>query len=138
VDVLPTLREFVGLPSDPSHAGLSLLGRLRGQALPARPLYAHLYRQAGLWGATDELRVRALILENWKYMDGSGGEELYDMRADPEEAVNRLADARPVADAMRQRLDALERGMAGSASESVDVPLDRETQEALRTLGYVN
>jgi arylsulfatase A-like enzyme len=138
VDVLPTLRAFLGLPADSSHAGVSLLGRLRGEPLARRPLYAHLFRQAGLWGATDELRVRALILENWKYMDGSGGEELYDMRADPEEAVNRVADAGPVAQAMRQRLDALERGMAGSPTESVAVPLDKETQEALRTLGYVN
>lgn len=138
VDVLPTLRDFLGLPSDRSHAGVSLLGRLQGKALPERPLYAHLYRQAGLWGATEELRVRALILDNWKYLDGSSGEELYDMRADPEEAVNRLADARPVAEAMRRRLDALEHGMSGSPTESVSMPLDRETQQKLRALGYVN
>jgi arylsulfatase A-like enzyme len=138
VDVLPTLEGFLGLPPDTSRAGVSLLGRLQGQALPERPLYAHLYRQAGLWGATEELRLRALILDNWKYLNGSSGEELYDMRADPEETNNRLAAARPVADAMRQRLEELERGMAGAPAESVSLPLDPETQEKLRALGYVN
>ena len=137
VDVLPTLCDFLRLPPDPSRAGLSLLGRLQGEALPERALYAHLYRQAGLWQAP-ELRLQALILGNWKYLAGTPGEELYDMGADPEEAVNRLADARPVADALRLRLAELERGMAGFKPESVSIPLDHETQEKLRALGYVN
>lgn len=138
VDVLPTLRAFVGLPADPASAGLSLLGRIEGQALPQRALYAHLYRQAGLWGQADELRLRAVIQDNWKLVASAAGDQLFDMRADPEEAVNRLADARPMADLLRQRLEELERQMAGRQGESVSLPLDAETQKKLRALGYVN
>lgn len=137
VDVLPTLCEFLGQPPPHPLAGVSLLGRLHGKALKERPLYAHLYRQAGLWQAP-ELRLQALILGDWKYVAGTPGEELYDMRADPEEAKDRLADAGPVADALRERLDELERGLAGFKPESVSIPLDRETQEKLRALGYVS
>lgn len=138
VDVLPTLREFLGLPPDRAHEGVSLLGRLRGRPLPKRPLFAHLYRQAGLWGSKDELRVRALILDEWKYLDGTLGEELFDMRADPGESVNRLADAGPVADSLRRRLADMAGGMSSSAAERVSLPLDPQTQDELRTLGYVN
>jgi arylsulfatase A-like enzyme len=137
VDVLPTLREFLALPADPASAGLSLLGALQGRPLPARPLYAHLYRQAGLWGQDEELHLRALIQENWKLVASASGDELYDMRADPEEATNRIADEGPTADRLRQQLAELEQRLVRREGESVALSLDRETQEKLRTLGYV-
>jgi arylsulfatase A-like enzyme len=138
VDVLPTLRAFLGLPADPASAGLSLLGRIEGQALPQRALYAHLYRQAGLWQQPDELRLRAVIEDNWKLVASGTGDELFDMRADPEEARNRLGDSKDVAERLGRRLAELEGRMEGSKAESVALPLDAETQKKLRTLGYVN
>lgn len=136
VDVLPTLGDLVGMPADASRAGVSLLGRLQGQPLPPRPVYAHLFRQAGLWGAP-ELKLRALIEGNWKLLSGSEGEELYDLAADREEAFDRLAEAQDVADRLRLRLAELEARLSGGPPESVSIPLDPETQEALRALGYV-
>jgi arylsulfatase A-like enzyme len=138
VDVLPTLRAFLGLPADPASAGLSLLGSIEGQALPQRALYAHLYRQAGLWQQPDELRLRAVIQDNWKLVASATGDELFDMRADPEEARNRLGEAQDMAKLLGQRLTELEGRMEGWKGESVALPLDAETQKKLRALGYVN
>ena len=94
---------------------------------------------------------RALTTERWKYYsierrDGSKGEELYDLSADPHELEDVLARFSEVAAKLRERTEAIltaesARGEALRAGEIVPVeseltPEQRRIMEELESLGY--
>jgi arylsulfatase A-like enzyme len=140
VDVLPTLREAAGLAPDPRNEGRSLLGLVGGGAGPEweeRALFAHLLerRPAG------DRETVAAVQGDWKLVvvRPPGDRRLFDLRRDPGERVDRAAAEPAVAARLAARLDRFERTApryaAGAAP--VPVPLDREAEENLRALGYV-
>jgi arylsulfatase A-like enzyme len=139
VDVLPTLREVVGLPSAPSDAGTSLWPLVRdpGAGLNPRPLFAHLRRGERKDGR--EAALRACLDGRFKRIGGDpGGALLFDLRLDPGEHEN-LARMRPDLDKRLQGLYLDREARARSyAGETTQVGLDASDIEALRALGYVN
>jgi len=82
LDLFPTLLELCGLPARDDLEGLSLAPLLRDPGAPRE-------RPAMTCAGPDNHAVRS---ERWRYIRyGDGSEELYDMRADPNEWTN-LAD----------------------------------------------
>jgi arylsulfatase A-like enzyme/Flp pilus assembly protein TadD len=124
-DILPTIVNLVGV-APPAHVdGLSLA------ALPAadRPLYFEAL-EANLTRAWAPLT--GVIAGNWKYLE-LPLPELYDLRADPAEAVN-LADRDSVRrDTMRRALAQL---TAAPASPAASVAVGEDAAARLRSLGY--
>jgi choline-sulfatase len=101
LDVAPTLADALGIDVPASFMGRSLVPRLLGQDLPARPAFAELM-SAPSW----KHEGRAVVSEDgaWKLIQRDGSFELYDLAADPEER-NDLYQARPeVAAELEKRL----------------------------------
>jgi arylsulfatase A-like enzyme len=104
VDIVPTVLDLTGVEFPRSGLqGVSLLRTADGEA-PDRPVFSMV--------ADREVRptrhVKAVTQGGYKYLRdmGSGGEELYDLAADPGEEVNLVDQRRDVVGRMRATLDA--------------------------------
>jgi arylsulfatase A-like enzyme len=136
LDVLPTLRDYVGLPSNSVEQGTSLLPAIRGEgSLPdGRSFYADL-RSPPWFG---DQTVKAVLRGADKYvLTLPDTEELYDLSADPGEQNPILAEHRSLASELRAELDAFEEDCFKYTQESVSVELDDGDLEKLKALGYV-
>lgn len=91
IDLFPTLCDYGGLPIPPGLHGESLLPWLRGEAGPLREhVVSEWFTE---WNFTAE-PGRMLRTERYKYMRyiEGGGEELYDLTADPGETRTLIHD----------------------------------------------
>ena len=81
-DVMPTLLDCAGLPVPESVEGSSLLPLARGGGADAAPR-AHLHGELTMFGQS----LQWVTDGQWKYVwwSGTGREQLFDLRADPEE-----------------------------------------------------
>lgn len=134
VDLLPTILDYLGRPSSEDAQGVSLRPLLKGET---DDLHLAAYGESGV--ANEQLglsRLYTLQVEGWKYIYSSEP-ELYDVRADPREMDNRIADEPERAEKMRRELAALvgERGTETS-DEDRSVDLTAEERQRLEALGY--
>ncbi|MDJ0786593.1 MAG: sulfatase-like hydrolase/transferase [Myxococcota bacterium] len=125
MDVAPTILDWVGAPGVVAE-GRSLRPALEGAALESVPAVSE--HKRGYRVTTDR---HALLV-------GKDGERLFDLIEDPGETRD-LLEARPeVAERLRQTLAAhRERPRPELAPAPEAEPLDPETREALRALGYL-
>jgi arylsulfatase A-like enzyme/Flp pilus assembly protein TadD len=127
LDLLPTMLDAVGLPSDPSLKGESLREVIRTDREKARPSYfeAMTFNLTRGWAP-----LRGVLVSRSKYID-LPIPELYDLRPDPAEQSN-LAPTEP------DRLPPLRDALRGFNVAVPNQP-QAETAEvvaALRSLGY--
>ncbi len=150
VDIAPTVLDAVGIDWKRfgQFRGKSLLPVIAGGKAPERVVYTGGNHRRG-----------ALISGDWKYYrydkalkrreywkktfarapedyQYDFGEELYNLRDDPAEKKNLIAEHADVASELRQRLDEIEAGLA-TAAEAPSVELDDETRKQLEALGYL-
>ena len=143
VDVVPTIAELVGLPSDEGWEGMSLAPLLSGStrleasgSFERRPVFAHRLRSRGglheLW---------SVVEGRWKLLiEADGRERIYDAIEDPLDSKN-LAGAQPE---VREHLSGLlddflaEAEAAGIEANRVPITLDPQSLEELRALGYAD
>ena len=143
IDLVPTVLDLAGLPADPQAEGKSLRPLLRGERPTGDP-WAYAFTESGF--ARDY--QRSITSERYKliYVPDAGDRramrgrelELYDLAADPGETRN-LADERPeVAGPLKEQLWRwiADGGAAAPAPEGVKA--DRQAEEQLRSLGYIN
>ena len=147
VDVFPTLAELLAVPCAADAGcrpdGRSLVPLLRGEPLPARPLYAEssgrsrfpeLVRRRVRFDVSG--RFRAVIDGRWKLIWTPGREEapyeLFDLESDPGEERDLYSPAHPEA----ARLAALLRAWSVDAPR-VEATASEADLEALRALGYI-
>ena len=136
LDILPTLREVLGLPSDPTLGGRSLMPLLRGEREAPRALFPMRARES------KNFIRKAVVFENWKYIvkvphRADEPEELYDLTADPGEK-NNLAETRPeVVHDMRERRARFEKTATVYPREYGEAFITPEMAEGLKALGYI-
>jgi arylsulfatase A-like enzyme len=140
LDILPTALDYaevaVGQPMEGRMIGTSLLPLADGDETAKTIDRAVTEKRVR---DTDALRL-AFRTELWKYVyDGKTEEiELYDLQADPEEAIDVSDDETDIAEKFRRNLsERVDR--IRETSTDVDVPaLDVEAgvEERLRALGY--
>jgi choline-sulfatase len=103
VDLAPTLLELMGLPAMPGVQGESCAARILGRDGTEREaVYAESFfgQRAYGWGP-----LRALRTKEEKFVDGPDP-ELYDLKRDPSETINRAPDeVKVVAESWRPSLD---------------------------------
>ena len=133
VDLTPTVLEMVGLGNGGPADGESLLPLLRGSTRSDPPAsYGESWYPELHFGWS---RLRSLRVGEWKYIDAPKP-ELYDLRKDPREVRNVIAERSNVAARLSQELEAIERSFGAAVSAKPAQP-DPETVARLRSLGYV-
>jgi arylsulfatase A-like enzyme/Flp pilus assembly protein TadD len=130
VDVAPTVLDLVGVPGEMPD-GRSLWSF----ASAGRPV-----ADAGVYFEA----LNASLTRHWAPLTGviAGGlkfidlpiPELYDLTADPGERTNRFAERQDAARSLARRLADIRAGGA----PPVPGPIDRDTEQRLRSLGYVS
>ncbi len=138
LDVMPTLLELLGAEADPDFEGRSLADAGR-RDLPMRKLRLELLPS----GVPEETRTHSggwLDLPHKLLVEWDDRQYVaYDLASDPAEQQPLGAEHADAIDALRTAYDAngvelLER----SNADAETVPLDEETREKLRAIGYAN
>jgi arylsulfatase A-like enzyme/Flp pilus assembly protein TadD len=129
LDLLPTLLELMALPALPTSGASRAVNLREGGRIPDNEAYAEsLYGELHFGWAP----LRALRAEGLKYVSAPRA-ELFDLRDDPGETRNRIAERPQLASAMGQRLGGYDTLRQVSAPASVDP----QAVERLAALGYV-
>jgi arylsulfatase A-like enzyme len=125
LDLAPTLLALAGLSADPAHQGRSWLPWLTGQADGWRDSWFYEYfaeRQAGT-RVPDITAVRTADAKLIYYRGHAEWTELFDLRADPAEVRNLIAD--PAAAPLKARLAAEHDRLAREIGYTVPAYVDR-------------
>jgi arylsulfatase A-like enzyme len=133
VDLMPTLLELAGAPLPAGVQGSSLVPFLTGR--PAAGPHAA-FSESPFFGRSRAVAFGSHhLLLNTK----TGATELYDVRNDPLEQDDIAASKPPVLEIMAGLLHSWQEEVASSTVDrsGEPAPLDEETLEQLRQLGYV-
>jgi arylsulfatase A-like enzyme len=148
IDLAPTLLELLGAEPIEQFQGRSLAPLIvSGSGAGAEPAGAS--TRSELFSSNDGQRQYTVRDEDWRLISTPHGFELYDEVADPEEQTDLLSDparTSPRASAAYRRLsESLEHWQQANAvvagryrAAAKGEPLDDETIEQLRALGYLN
>jgi arylsulfatase A-like enzyme len=149
VDVVPTIFELIArdppAPMREQFEGRALTACMRHEAVESRPVFAesgHSYFPAEvkrLRRNDVSGRFRTVIQDDWKliwtpFAEQSDAWELYDLGADPGEAVNLY---RPDHPAVLRLAPLLAEWAARSEGDVAPRPVSKEDEAALRELGYL-
>jgi len=127
IDILPTVAQIVRTEPPKARAGRSLLAIAEGEKPERRIFSETMYPRIHL-GLSD---LASLVDATYQYIDAPRA-ELYDMRADPREKTNILADQRSVFTAMKRELGTHDRTLKAPSN------VDREEAAKLLALGYLS
>ena len=133
IDLAPTTLDLLGIPPPASFEGRTLLPALNGRAAPPATAYleamdAHLTRN---WAP-----LTGLVTHDAKLID-LPLPELYDLRADPGEATNRVARDGERARALSALLRDTTAAWAARGATPEKTALDADARQRLQALGYV-
>ena len=95
IDLAPTLLEIGGAPPAAGMHGRSLVPHLRGEAAPGRDAFLIEYYSDRVFPWVVDMGYQAVRTERWKYIhyvDLEGMDEVYDLRSDPYELNNLVAE----------------------------------------------
>jgi len=134
IDLVPTVLAALALPSRGALQGTNLLEPLRGRTPP--PALAQ-YTEARLGEEGFGLAPLAGIREGGRKLIRAPRPELYDLGTDPREARNLYADEPGLVRSLEASLDAALADSTARAIPTAANPMDRETEEMLRALGYL-
>ncbi|MGH9795826.1 MAG: sulfatase family protein [Candidatus Acidiferrales bacterium] len=109
IDLAPTLLEFAGAPPTKNVDGRSLVPLLRGPKVPWRSSFLIEYFSDKVFPRVLQMGYQAVRTERWiyiHYVDLEGADELYDLRADPYQMKNVIADhgAQPALKSLQKEL----------------------------------
>jgi choline-sulfatase len=132
IDVLPTLTAIAGFPAGRVD-GESVAGLVEGKARREAPSsYAETFYPKWHYGWSE---LKAIRGDHWKFIDAPT-QEVYDLRADPEERRNVAGERGTLAGGMKGGLAKIESGFGAGAATEPPKP-DADTLARLRSLGYV-
>jgi arylsulfatase A-like enzyme len=145
VDVVPTIRELLGLPALAAVDGASLVPLLDGKPRPPRPAFSEAIGAPGdclRHGEQDSCKVdrRAVQDDRWKLVTSRLPPQarLFDLASDPEESRDVSADFPAERLRLEEHLAAYEALQPGAPAAAATPRLDADTIERLRLLGYTD
>jgi arylsulfatase A-like enzyme len=148
LDVAPTLLGLLGLPVPDAFHGFDWAPVLRGEGEPPRErvLWFQAHKGAVLSAHEASTARRKGLLEVGLLLWPEGRKEIFrlpdgkrsvfDLGADPGEERNLAAAGSPASERVRSWLTGLQRGLILSDRLAAAAPVDRESAQKLRSLGY--
>ncbi len=134
IDLLPTLIDLLGGETPGGCQGVSLVPVFSGGRVRTTYSYAESLLPKIDMGWTE---LRGMRTDKWKYIRAPRS-ELYDLESDPKEAINVIQRYPAEAEKLEYQLRKLTATGAGKPAEKVhSKPISEETEEQLRSLGYV-
>lgn len=133
VDIFPTILDILRIDIPPSCQGISLVPVMEGKKVrDIEKSYAETYYPllAHGWSAQESIRT-----DEWKYIL-SPRPELYDLKKDPDEMRNLIAERPEVVSRLKRDLEELKREDFSSRNLPIK-ELSPEEKEKLRALGYL-
>ena len=138
LDILPTIREITGMPTDKFNTGLSLIPYLKNgnTSHPERYIYSHLQRKKQEFDA--DLLKKAVLHENWKYVISSpGSNEIFDLETDPKEKFDQISEKSYIANSLHSELTRFEDTCKKYTQKNVTIAATKEKLKEMKALGYL-
>ena len=131
VDLMPTVLDFLRIPSPKHVSGRSLLPALKGAQITSTACYAEAETpfQVNRW-----CPLQAAVTERWKYIHTTRP-ELYDLQNDPGELINLAESVVHERQQMQNILESLQEAFVRSDTQNVS--LSDKDRANLAALGYV-
>lgn len=147
-DIFYTVLDVVGIAHNPSNLGLgeSLIRRIKEHDYAEEMIAEHdqptdaLYmaKNFGIDASHINKDQRAIIFKGYKYIQTSRGEEeLYDLKADPNESHNLASEKKEITAALKSKLVEAYKTDWPRAAGGKKIQMDKETESKLRSLGYI-
>ncbi|GAI95454.1 unnamed protein product, partial [marine sediment metagenome] len=132
VDIFPTVLELLSISHYGKIHGSSLVPLISGEGSWTAK---YSYSEAFIPRNYNWSELKGLRGEGWKYIEAPKP-ELYDLKNDPRELINLFETKKVKALELKKSLKELESGEKAAQSERM--PLDQETIERLKSLGYLH
>lgn len=134
VDIMPTILDGLGMAAPKAIDGRSLLAALQGkEAAPQLPQYSESLLSEVGFGMAPLFAIRD---GGYKFIRAPRP-ELYDLRNDPHELHNLVAQQPRVAARLNGELSQLMQESERHAIKAAANPMTKETEESLQALGYL-
>lgn len=141
LDILPTIRSYLGIKSRQVEEGMSLLPVINGEKRPARERYifSHLLvqepgRPRACHRATINRERKFIFVDE---LEAKTRRELFDLGTDPGEQTNILENNQPLASLLFAKYVEFEKRSKKFTSKTRKMRLNKEKMDELKTLGYV-
>ncbi|MCX7974139.1 MAG: sulfatase-like hydrolase/transferase [Candidatus Aminicenantes bacterium] len=132
IDLMPTILDFLQLPSPQQIHGVSLLPLFKKHKLKDFPNYIETYFPRENFGWSELI---GLMKGPWKYIKAPR-EELYNLKTDPGEKINLAKDNQRMILKLREELNHYLKNYSSSLAQKRQLSL--EEREKLRALGYLS
>lgn len=140
IDVLPTLADLCGFKQEKEWMGYTLVPAIFKDPLRERAIFSELLRRPEM--QETHTTFRSVISDDLHFIEsvyqGVKKEELFNLKTDFNEKKNIVTEDREVTARLRGKLKALEDKKYEALHKEVNVNLDEEMLNRLKTLGYVN
>ena len=143
LDILPTVRDLMGLPGSKNDEGVSLVPLIenRKSDLGRRYLYSYLWLKAldANKPRLNEVEFRTTIYKKWHFMiKFPGARHLYSLLLDKKEEENKFTGGKTIARQLEIRFNDFMKSSKKYKQKTAAYKLDRKKSEKLKTLGYVH
>ena len=149
LDILPTLRKYLGLKISLSDVGENLLPLLKGnkKSLTDRYIYSYLLKfsrkRDGQAALGKKSYHRSSIHKNWKSIQIDLFQlktinEFYDLMKDPLEKDNIFRDHKKLAHQLSFKFLSFEKQCQKFFQQGKELKLDEKKKRELKTLGYID
>ena len=132
IDLLPTIADLIGFQTDGSVQGKSLKRVIEGTKINLPPAYAESLTPKLFYGWSELTSIRS---DDWKYIEAPQP-ELYNLKEDPGELRNVIAERSDKARAMKEQLMKMV-AIGRKAQDQKVETLDADRLEELAALGYI-
>jgi len=143
MDILPTVRNYLGIKSSQVEEGMNLLPLVYNKKNNARERYifSHLLKYNREHDGSQAYH-KATIFQDWKYIyvdkfQTEYRRELFNMKEDPREKNNAYEKNLPMANLLFAKFTEFEKKCKKFPQETEKMDLDKKKMQELKTLGYV-
>jgi arylsulfatase A-like enzyme len=135
IDILPTVRDIIGLPRDEKNEGLSLIPLIEGKEkeFRERHLFPYLWKKVKV-----EIEFRSTLYDKWHFIVRMPkNKELYNLIGDKLETHNHFFKGFKIAAGLEKKFNEFLKDCTKYKQESSSIKLDKSKLEKLKSLGYV-